>query len=135
MRVPFGEVSWAKDICSPWGEVWSKLVAEAGEDAQSKEQIHIKAPAWELNSLCKTTDLILDDPSRSFSQPLRFVIVGTGKSQGPGSTHLRLYGLVVTKTARETAAKGHNVYERVGVAMLDEPLILWDKSSFVARII
>jgi hypothetical protein len=130
MSVPFGEVTWAQDIHSPWSNVQSSLQEDAvreGFDSRSS----IKAQAYELANCCKPEDFIMDEPSRSFTQPYRIVIVGTEKLKRPGSSHRMIYGLVVT----QVAGKRNIDYERAGVATLEESLILRTKPSVAIRII
>lgn len=116
MDIPFGTVSWAEDIASPW----SKTKETDGPDFENEQgrlrQSTIIARAWELNEGSEPENLVLDDPTRTIAQPLKFVIIGTEKAEAAGSRHRKVYVLVVTEAPNE---KFH-AYERVGVGVLDE---------------
>ncbi|KAF1964817.1 HET-domain-containing protein [Bimuria novae-zelandiae CBS 107.79] len=149
MDVPFGRVTWAEDIQSPWSASDS-IHAPCGVYEQDNDQAvlqprGIRALAWELLNMCSPKNLILDDPSRCNSRSLRYVIVGTEKSYAPtdrelvdmyspensvlndpgrssSQTDRKVYVLVVANTLGEK-----DVHERVGVGVLQESLIWWSK--------
>lgn len=130
MNVPFGEVAWAKDIHSPWSSIQNSSEEDTiGENSHSRSSI--KAQACELADSCKPEDFIMDEPSRSFTQPLRFVIVGIEKSKRPGNSLRLIHGLVVA----QIAGKRGNAYERAGVATLEETLVRQSKPPVEGRLV
>ncbi|KAL1612964.1 hypothetical protein SLS60_001195 [Paraconiothyrium brasiliense] len=130
MDIPFGDMSWADDIYSPWHHD-----AIADDHAESCEQkvrqpSAIQAPAWELANSFAPENLFLDDRSRSLPQSLRYIVVGTEKSKRPGSNYHRVYVLIVASVS----GHGERAYQRVGVGILAEPLICKSKVPAMIRL-
>ena len=115
MDIPFGEVSWAEEIASPFGPGAPEMVGHA-----TMSTIH--APVW---GLVEGLDhqLILDDPLRESPRHLKCVVVGMSKhSEVQPQVH---YALLVAHSSREKPG----MYERIGVAVLERQHITFDRSS------
>ncbi|OAG06763.1 HET-domain-containing protein [Paraphaeosphaeria sporulosa] len=129
MTVPFGEVLWAEDIHSPWRSAQDIQNDTINEYLPTR--IRIIAQACELTDSCKPADFIMDEPSRSFTRPFKFVIVGIEKLKRPGSSHRLIHGLVVA----QIAGKRDDEYERVGVATLEESSVRRSTPSVAIQLV
>jgi hypothetical protein len=123
MDIPFEGVDWDQwdqDIVSPWKNVRDGNLA-----------------SFELHVLARNiadpqpagARIFLDDPSRSYGQPFKCVIVGSSKASNQGGSET-YYVLIV---APLLPGENH-VYERAGVAFLHKRQILWDNAETKARI-
>ena len=87
----------------------------------------MEAQAWGMAA--QNQHLILDEPDRTFTWPLKCVMVGVNAQMksGPNQMH---YALIVTGIdERET-----NFYGRVGVGFLEKQQIELDRPSTTVRI-
>lgn len=128
MDIPFGGVSWAENIHSPWGK--DSRVDDADISNQgTMRSSEIRAPAWKLMNLCEPKTMILDDTSCALSHAPKYVIIGTEKSDPVWNR--KVYILIIAKTAGDE----EDLYERVGVGVLDESSICRNESAVLVRII
>lgn len=142
MNVPFGDVSWNKEIVSPFSN-------NSSEDSALKMPV-IKAQAWDLVDTEKHI-LVLDEPGRFIDDPLKqnkyvevfdkegdevgelkCVIVGTSKGSTPvrdiqsTSDQEHTYYVLIIAPAGGSQS---NLYERVGIAELEGQHVALSKAS------
>ena len=122
MDVPGGEVSWAKDIPSPFkaGNV------ETGIEGQP--HLEIEAPVFDIVE-GEARGLIFDEPSRRLVGPTKCVIIGSNDEMKVNENGLN-YILIVTSTNEDAMG----VYERVGVGVLENRQIVLDQPGATVRI-
>jgi hypothetical protein len=118
LEVPLGGVLWSKEIYSPWSETGR----DGDTDMKWPQMVgmnSVKALAWEFERLTEYKKLIMDDIDCTFKRPLRVVIVGTDKQEVIETTR-KHYVLIVANIHGEM----DNLYERVGVGIVEEALII-----------
>ncbi|KAK1676344.1 hypothetical protein BDP55DRAFT_550998 [Colletotrichum godetiae] len=125
MNVPFGDISRATDISSPFGSRTNRDSEEAGV---LSKRTYFQAPVHTLigDNLAR---LILDDPERILPRPLMCVIIGTSRQNI--SNPPRYFALMVSPVKASEAEKR---YERVGVAYLLEGEVLIGEKAEVVRV-
>lgn len=126
MNVPFGEVSWAEDIKSPFQ--FQKEI-EPGNDERNQKPYKIVAPAWRLTGRLMH-GLILDDPNQKFDEAIRCVILGSEKASLASQTQ-KHYVLAVSAVSGEE----DGIYKRIGVGVLEEDQIVRDVPADLIRIV
>jgi hypothetical protein len=132
IAIPFGQASWCYDITSPFPKARKKGVLDDGqcEDEDSVAlKLELEAPIWEIAGT-KDGQIFLDDPSRTLTQSLYCVVVGKSKVKPLDERQLH-YVLLVYFTA---SIDGDQVYERIGVGVLDRRHIALDGPHRRARI-
>ena len=119
MSVPSGKVLWAEDIQSPF-----RIRAKGNlmGDEIRRKQAEIVARAWRLAD-CPTSSLIL-------GESMRCVVLGTEK-EAVSNRPPKHYVLVVLAVSDEIA----DLYERVGVGILEEAHIVRDPPGDLIRIV
>jgi hypothetical protein len=125
MSVPFGKVLWTEDIQSPFRV---REEAKVMNDEIRRKPAEIVARAWRLVD-CPAEGLVLDDTSRDFEGSMRCVVLGTEK-EVVTNRPMKHYVLVVSAVSNEEA----DLYERVGVGVLEEAQIARDVPADVIRI-
>jgi hypothetical protein len=111
MDIPFGKVTWAKDIQSPFAD-WKPHIRE---DAEPDNRLpEIRALAWDLEGIPKQ-HLILDSTDRTFTGPLKYVIVGTER-EAIVSVYQTYYVLIISSACKPEA----DLYERVGIGIIQD---------------
>jgi hypothetical protein len=122
MDIPLGGAIWAedKDMTSPF-----KVKNEDNPEDGGERGLE----AWICDIVeLQSRQLIMDEPGRSFSQPLRCVIVGRS-NQAEGEENQIHYAIIVSFVTRK---EGVEVYERVGVGFLDrQHIVLGDREAKV----
>jgi hypothetical protein len=125
MNVPFGEVLWTEDIQSPFRV---REEAKVMDDEIRRKPAEIVARAWRLVD-CTAEGLVLDDTSRDFEGSMRCVVLGTEK-EAVTNRPMKHYVLIVSAVSNEEV----DLYERVGVGVLEEAQIARDVPADVIRI-
>jgi hypothetical protein len=95
----------------------------------SKSGLEVEAHAWDIVEP-QHQHLILDEPGRIFSKPLKCVIVGVNK--GGTSDECQIHYVVLVSQSDDDAEQ--DVCERVGVAFLEKGQIALSGSATKARI-
>ena len=122
LAVPFAQALWSDDITSPFAKSGpSESHYEKGITAGTLE---LKAPVWEITTAQQGGELILDDPSRPPLYPIYCVVMGKSKAE-PRSYYVLLV---------HAANNDEDVYERVGVGILDGRHIVLNGAYRMARI-
>jgi hypothetical protein len=121
MAVLFGQVSWSNDITSTFAQTGKADVLSDGH-REGEGLTELKAPVWEIANV-QDVQMNLDDPSRHFAHPLQCVVVGKSKTESSRQE----YYVMLVHTEGE-------VYERVGVAIMDRRHIALDGPYRKARI-
>lgn len=122
MDIPFGKVSWADDVISPFkGEGFE----DTGNRRDEALRTEMEAPVWDFID-SQGGQLVLDEPGRDVAGPLKCVIMGTIKQPLIDQEQLN-YVLVIALNEEE-------VYERVGVGVLERSQIILDKLRKFVRI-
>ncbi|KAI1173823.1 hypothetical protein F4777DRAFT_589617 [Nemania sp. FL0916] len=126
LKIPFGEVTWNKDIISPFSRRVSEN-AVVNKDLRGDKSIEIlplelEAPVWNLLGT-EGGDITMDDPRRAFDRPIRCVVLG--KTKAPQVDGIQRYWVlfVYPKTIVDDTA----LYERVGVGVLKNQHIAFDR--------
>jgi len=112
MDVPFGKVTWNEDISSPF------KAGNLDSGAEGRLPLDIEAPICGLHEDANR-HLILDEPGRNFTRPLKCVIIGSNQHSEQDENRLH-YVLVVTLIFRDAS----RIYERVGVGILNNKQIV-----------
>jgi hypothetical protein len=116
MDIPFGQVSWADDVISPFK-------SEGVEDATLPTEM--EAPVWGFTDP-QDGQLVLDEPNREVAVPLKCVIIGTTKQSFMVQKQLN-YVMIVVLNEEE-------VYERVGVGVLEKSQLIAEMPRKIVRI-
>jgi hypothetical protein len=116
LDVPFGEVVWSEDIISPYSETGLKNWRDVDDGAMAP---WIIAPAWDVIEP-QNRHMILDEPSRTFTRPLKCVTVG--KNRTPQLDGRRIHYVLVISFV--SSADEFEVYERIGVGFVEEQYIM-----------
>ena len=125
MAIPFGEVVWADDIVSPlWNDKNQYIGVGDGRRDQdiATAPLELNVQIWGLID-ANSGQKVMDEPSRTFDQPIRCVVLGRSKVPPIDESQNHWVLLVHSKQDVEDAA----VYERVGVAVLEKRHIDFDK--------
>jgi hypothetical protein len=126
MDVPFGEVVWSEDIISPYSET----SLENRRSIDDGEMVPwIIAPAWDMLEP-QNSHMILDEPNRAFTLPLKCVTVGKNKTPLLDGRLIH-YVLIISSVS---LAGGIEVYERIGVGFVEEQYILQSGLGIKAHI-
>jgi hypothetical protein len=125
MSVPFGEVLWTEDIQSPFRFRGKEKFMD---DWDRRKPAEIVARAWRLVD-CPTNSLILDDATRNFEGSMKCVVIGTER-EAASNRLPKHYVLVVSVVSNE----GADLYERIGVGIVEEAQIVRDVPADVIRI-
>jgi hypothetical protein len=125
LSIPFGGVLWTEDIQSPFRVVEKE---EAMHDKIRRKPVEIVARARRLVD-CPAESLILDDTSRDFEGSMRCVVLGTEK-EAVSNRPMKHYVLIVSAVSKKEA----DLYERVGVGVVEEAQIARDVPAEVIRI-
>lgn len=110
LKVPYGTLSWNQKIVSPFAADSSAPIQSEGAAAS----MSIRAEVWDVLDT-QGAEVYMDEASFSSARRIKAVIVGTEKSERTARNKL-CYVLFVVSASDEMA----NVYERVGVGMLEE---------------
>lgn len=123
MNVPFGEVSWNKEITSPFSD-------NTSQGNKSGVPV-INAQAWDLVDP-EEHILFLDEPNRTYESSFKCVIVGTSKGltsdqdlQSASDQEHTYYVLIISLFEDGQPS----LYKRVGVAELEQQHIGMSKHS------
>ncbi|KAF1957936.1 HET-domain-containing protein [Byssothecium circinans] len=121
MEIPFGEVVWGDDVTSPF---------QSGRPNDTQGRREQRTPCRmeaRAHNIIDTGDrqLILDEPTRPLSQPLKCVVVGTSKQLTPYEDQVH-YTLIISYVGHDEETE---VYERVGVGILKRQYISLDQPS------
>lgn len=129
--VPYGRVSWRKDIVSPFARVkeldeTAELVPEGSKAIMDLE---IEAPAWDFVRL-EEQEIVWDEPDRNISRPPKCVIIGESKHPSPVDNRM-CWVLII---ALLHSVSGFEVWERVGVGHFRRQYIGMDGPVTIVRI-
>lgn len=127
--VPFGEVEWDQwdqDVISPW------------KNAQDNNQIPLELEVLvrDLRPIPPGSRVFLDEGGLKFDRHFRCVIVGSGKASNQSKGQM-YYVLIVTPLSQgdnPLIQEEVQVYERAGVAHLQEHHIVLDKPGVKAHL-
>jgi hypothetical protein len=128
LAVPFGQALWCDNITSPFTRASQLDVlhdSQRGAKGIDVSRLELEAPVCEIHHT-QGGQVILDDSNYAFSQPLHCVVIGTSKTEP-----LQCYVLLVHVAA---SVDKDQVYERIGVAVLDKSRIIQDGRHGKARI-
>ena len=123
MAIPFGQALWKDDIISPFAKNGPLDVLKDSK-RRGESITELFAPVWDIGNV-EGGEMILDDPSRPFAQPLQCVVVGKSKTEAINGRQAH-YILIVHAVGE--------VYERVGVGILDRRHISLDGAHRKFRI-
>ncbi|KAF2018244.1 HET-domain-containing protein [Aaosphaeria arxii CBS 175.79] len=107
MDIPFGDVSWADDVSSPFPVDESLLTISHGLDSANKP-LSISVRTWDVKE-AQSGRIIFDEPDCALERPLRCVVIGTSKDLIP-----QHFVIVIALVSRNQKP----VFERVGVGIL-----------------
>ncbi|KAI1420106.1 hypothetical protein F5Y12DRAFT_792268 [Xylaria sp. FL1777] len=133
LTAPFGEVTWSKNIISPFCEDGRRDAVGNG-DLRGKgviatSPLELEAPVWNLLD-AESGERIMDDPDRAFDQPIQCVVLGKSKVPPVDESQVHWVLLVHHKKVVDNIA----VYERIGVGALMKRHIAFDKPQGRRRI-
>jgi hypothetical protein len=134
MAVPFGQALWLDDITSPFAKAGEPDVP-GGRQAESDNSLamtslELEAPVWDLVGT-QHAEVVLDNERQNFRQPLQCVVVGMSKGASLNEQQA-YYVLLVAHLA--PGVNGGQVYERIGVGILNLHHIAFDGPRRLARI-
>lgn len=126
LSVPGGKVEWSKDVKSPFSGAprsSSSCGNAEGRALEAPVRSFVEEPNKEL--------LSLDEPSRVLAQPMECVILGSkiSESSRASQTHWVLLVHRISKDATRV-----QMYERLGVAELDQSYIQFDNAATTCKI-
>lgn len=124
MEVPFGKVTWSKNIQSPF-----KGRTELSGDGESTTSfLTIEAQCWDIRD-SDIDGIYLDEPEGTPNAAYRCVIFGVDKDSEPKPEQMN-YTLIVCKIGNGA----ENLYERAGVGFLERRNIVFERLSATIRI-
>jgi hypothetical protein len=131
IEVPYGKVSWRKDIISFFAGVTEKdeSTEPISEDDEKAIGIKIKAPAWDFACL-KKQEIFLDEPYRKLSTPLKYVIIGESDGSKAGDNQV-CWGLIIVLLH---CTSDFDIWERVGVGIFRREYISLDTPATIVHI-
>lgn len=109
LKVPFGAVTWNQNIVSPF-----KTDASLPMQSEGATSMSIRAEAWDVLDF-EGAEMYMDESTFKSNCQVKGIVVGTEKIERETQSKL-CYVLLIVSVDNETA----NVYERVGVGVLEE---------------
>ncbi|KAI8680642.1 Protein kinase domain-containing protein [Fusarium sp. Ph1] len=111
VSAPGGKVSWFSNIKSPF----SRTPNESSH--YEDETLALKAPVWSVINNPPDESIFLDEPARVLTQPMECVVLGSGSQISAGDC--QRHWVILVNCISNADGSGSQVYERVGVAMLE----------------
>lgn len=130
LDVPFGRVSWAENIQSPFKILENEEYKnEDFKNDERRASLEIVAKSWRLD-VRQAKGLVLDNASCSLDTSTRCVVLGSSKRAASDQAQ-KHYVLVVSAVHSEQ----DDLYKRVGVGIVEESQLLKDSSANEIRIV
>lgn len=139
LNMEFGQVEWdAEELHSPWSSSDVGTWSYSGDESGGNRELKVIARGLEVQSmeLGKDGSIIYDDPTKSdgLRSTLKCVVLGKSKDRHKPVSDRTHFVLLVTAEASQ-AARGNQVYSRVGVGSIPGRWICLEKSGTPGRVL
>jgi len=116
MDVPFGEVSWTKEITSPFAKSRLDISGRCCENENEVVVPEVKAPAWDIVDMeLQSRQVFLDNPTRTLDGPYKCAIIGESSLHATDERQTH-YVLIIS---RPRGVGDAGVWERIGVGYME----------------
>ncbi|KAL2689170.1 hypothetical protein Neosp_003222 [[Neocosmospora] mangrovei] len=112
LSAPGGKVSWSSNIKS------SSSQAASEWSHHGHETLALEAPVRTVINNPPNEFIFLDEPAQGLTQPMECVVLGSGSQSAAGDC--RRHWVILVNRISNADDSGSEVYERIGVAVLDE---------------